>query len=104
VWVLRTGGPGPELVIEGKQTHLTWPVLKDLEGRDRSDRRPPARLPRQVQNVDEAFRLSAEIHEQADHPGSRYAGDPACDLLANREPRSAGVQLDRRTNLACRPG
>src|ERR1700722_3562933 len=64
---------GPELVIQWKQTHLTWPVLKDLEGRDRSDRRPPAGLPRQVQNVDEAFRLPAEIHEQADHSGFRYA-------------------------------
>jgi hypothetical protein len=68
-------------------------VLKDLEDRHGTDRRPLARLARQVQNVNEPFRLAPEIHEQPDHPGFRYAGHPARDLLTHREPRSANVQL-----------
>ena len=54
---------------------------------------PLAWLARQQQDVNEALRILAEVHEQPDRAGFRYQDYPAADMLARGKAGPGNIEL-----------
>ena len=93
VWDSGQAVGRPEPLVEGTQAYLPRPVLKDLEVRRRAAGRPLVRVVRQVENVNEAHRISAEIHENPDPPFRNVRHAPVNCSPTGKRARAASARL-----------